>query len=152
MTLQVGGWTHPLIPGASPALEAANGAFMFPDVYADTAATGFSAVGLVLPDDLPEEARAELRRLLTDLTALETRPQLPDDQQLGKIGRALVTSAGVVCQGMEFGAQKACELIEYVGEKERSKTAVADEDAKVGAGWRYTAKGAKYATLATVKV
>jgi len=29
----VNGWTHPLIPGVSPVLEAGNGAFMFPDVY-----------------------------------------------------------------------------------------------------------------------
>jgi len=28
--LQVGGWTHPLIPGASPCLQAENGAIMFP--------------------------------------------------------------------------------------------------------------------------
>ena len=47
--IQVGGWTHPLIPGASPVLEAGNGAFMFPDVYGDDG----SCVGLVLADDSP---------------------------------------------------------------------------------------------------
>merc|ERR1711913_11633 len=33
--LQVGGWTHPLIQGASPCLQAENGALMFPDIYSD---------------------------------------------------------------------------------------------------------------------
>ncbi len=54
MFLQVGGWTHPLIPGASPALEAANGAFMFPDCYAEDAG---GAVGVVLADDVPQVTR-----------------------------------------------------------------------------------------------
>merc|ERR1711963_847668 len=43
--LQVGGWTHPLIPGASPCLQAENGAIMFPDIYSDLPN---SSVGLVL--------------------------------------------------------------------------------------------------------
>merc|ERR1712061_263605 len=33
--LQVGGWTHPLIAGASPCLQAENGAIMFPDIYSE---------------------------------------------------------------------------------------------------------------------
>ena len=45
--IQVGGWTHPLIPGASPVFEAGNGAFMFPDAYDDEGA----AVGIVIADD-----------------------------------------------------------------------------------------------------
>ena len=36
--------------------------------------------------------------------------------------------------------------------KTMAKTAAATEDSKVGAGWRYSAKGARYATHATVKV
>ncbi len=52
--LQVGGWTHPLIPGASPALEAANGAFMFPDCYAEDAG---GAVGVVIADDVQQVRR-----------------------------------------------------------------------------------------------
>jgi len=45
--LQVGGWTHPLIQGASPCLQAENGALMFPDIYSDLPN---SSVGLVLTE------------------------------------------------------------------------------------------------------
>merc|ERR1712018_1068914 len=48
--IQVGGWTRPLIPGASPVLEAGNGAFMFPDVYGQDEG---SSVGIVLVDGSP---------------------------------------------------------------------------------------------------
>ncbi len=57
---QVGGWTHPLIPGASPVLEAANGAFMFPDVYAD--GDPGAAVGIVVSDEVPQDVRSERER------------------------------------------------------------------------------------------
>lgn len=148
--IQVGGWTQPLVPGASPVLEAANGAFMFPDVYTDDPG---AAVGLVLADSVDADVRQELKRLLDEHTALQSSSQLPKEQQLGNIGRTMVTGAEYVCKGMEYGAKKACDLIEYVGEKEKQRTApVGDQEAKMGAGWKYTAKGAKYATLATVKV
>ena len=58
--IQVGGWTHPLIPGASPVLEAGNGAFMFPDVYGDDG----SCVGLVLADDSPFNIDGEYLEVL----------------------------------------------------------------------------------------
>merc|ERR1711881_569480 len=56
--LQVGGWTQPLVPGASPCLQAENGAIMFPDIYSEQSG---SSVGLVLVDGLvSDEARAQL--------------------------------------------------------------------------------------------
>lgn len=147
--IQVNGWTHPLIPGASPALEAANGAIMFPDVYADEPG---SAVGIVLPEDISPEIRQELIKILEQFTALKSVEKLPEDQQLGAIGKTLVKSAHYVCKGVDFTTKKACDLIEYVGEKQKAKIIPAEEDAKIGAGWKYSAKGAKYATHATVKV
>jgi len=54
--------------------------------------------------------------------------------------------------GMEKGAEKATTLIEYAGEKQRAKTEPTTEDAKVSSAYKATAKGAMYATLATVKV
>jgi len=52
--IQVGGWTHPLIPGKSPVLEAGNGAFMFPDVYEEeNSGNEPSAVGIVIADETP---------------------------------------------------------------------------------------------------
>ena len=116
---QVSGWTHPLIPGASPVLEAANGAFMFPDVYTDE--TG-AAVGLVISDEVEPAVRDQLRDVLTQFTALKTDDPLPEDQRLGRIGKTLVKGAEYLSQGMEIGAKKACELIEYVGEREKAKT------------------------------
>ena len=62
--IQVGGWTHPLIPGASPVLEASNGAFMFPDVYADD--TNGAAIGIVLADEVEQATRDHLRKLLDE--------------------------------------------------------------------------------------
>ena len=55
--LEVGGWTHPLIPGASPCLQAENGAIMFPDIYSDLPDC---SVGLVLVEEVEDDTRKEL--------------------------------------------------------------------------------------------
>jgi len=150
--IQVGGWTHPLIPGASPVLEAGNGAFMFPDVYGDDG----SCVGLVLADDSPfnvdGEAHEQLAKVLDDLTALKKEEPSANDQNLGKIGSALLKGAQVVGKSMEIGAEKATHLIEYVSEKQKAKIQAAEEDVKVNRAIVNSMKGAKFATNATVKV
>jgi len=154
--IQVGGWTHPLIPGASPVLEAGNGAFMFPDVYGDT--PDASCVGLVLADDSPHnidgEAHKQLAIILEELTALKKEEPLANDQNLGKIGLALLKSAEFVGQSMEIGAEKATHLIEYVSEKQKAKIQPVSEedDVKVNRALKTSIKGAKFATKATVKV
>jgi len=155
--IQVGGWTHPLIPGASPVLEAGNGAFMFPDVYGDTPEEG-ACVGLVLADDTPYnidgEAQKQLAIILEELTALKKEEPLANDQNLGKIGLALLKSAQFVGQSMEIGAEKATHLIEYVSEKQKAKIQPVSEedDVKVNQALKTSIKGAKFATKATVKV
>jgi len=152
--IQVGGWTHPLIPGASPVLEAGNGAFMFPDVYGDDG----SCVGLVLADDSPfnidGEAQSQLANILDELTALKKEEPAVNEQNLGKIGSALLKGAQVVGKGMEKGAEKATHLIEYVSEKQKAKIQdrSPDEDVKVNKAIVTSVKGAKFATNATVKV
>jgi len=152
--IQVGGWTHPLIPGASPVLEAGNGAFMFPDVYGDDG----SCVGLVLADDSPfnidGEAQSQLANILDELTALKKEEPAVNEQNLGKIGSALLKGAQVVGKGMEMGAEKATHLIEYVSEKQKAKIQdrSPDEDVKVNKAIVTSVKGAKFATNATVKV
>ena len=55
--LQVGGWTHPLIQGASPCLQAENGAIMFPDIYSELPN---SSVGLVLTEAVSPDQRQQL--------------------------------------------------------------------------------------------
>jgi hypothetical protein len=147
--LQVGGWTHPLVAGASPALLAENGAIMFPDVYSDN---HNSSVGLVVLDTVPAETKQQLMTHLEQLTALQTRPQLPAEHQLGSLGTSIVKGAELLAEGIEFGAGKAGELIEYVTERGQEKLSKAEEDAKVGSLARGSVNVAKTATTATVKV
>jgi len=147
--LQVGGWTHPLIQGASPCLEAENGAIMFPDIYSELPN---SSVGLVLTEAVSPEQRAELLSLLERLTALKSQTLLPPEQRLGALGSSIVKGAELLAQGIEVGAEKAGELIEYVTERSQEKINKAEEDAKVGKVVRGSVEVAKTATTATVKV
>ena len=147
--LQVGGWTHPLIQGASPCLEAENGAIMFPDIYSELPN---SSVGLVLTEAVSPEQRAQLLSLLERLTALKSQTLLPPEQRLGALGSSIVKGAELLAQGIEVGAEKAGELIEYVTERSQEKINKAEEDAKVGKVVRGSVEVAKTATTATVKV
>jgi len=147
--LQVGGWTHPLIPGASPCLQAENGAIMFPDIYSDLPN---SSVGLVLTESVSQDQRNQLMSLLEKLTALKSQTLLPPEHQLGALGASIVKGAELLAQGIEVGAEKAGELIEYVTEKSQEKLTKAEEDAKVGKVVKGSVDVAKTATTATVKV
>jgi len=146
--LQVGGWTHPLIPGASPCLQAENGAIMFPDIYSDLPN---SSVGLVLTESVSPDQRNQLMSLLEKLTALKSQTLLPPEHQLGALGASIVKGAELLAQGIEVGAEKAGELIEYVTEKSQEKLTKAEEDAKVGKVVKGSVDVAKTATTATVK-
>jgi len=146
--LQVGGWTHPLVSGASPCLQAENGAIMFPDIYSEVPN---SAVGLVLADDVPSEARTELISILQTYTAFKAETQVKD-LQLGPLGSGLVKGAEIISKGLGYGTEKAGHLIEYVTEKSQERLAKAEEDAKVGNLTKHTVNAAKSTTKATVKV
>merc|ERR1711872_265015 len=147
--LQVGGWTHPLITGASPCLQAENGAVMFPDIYSELPDC---SVGLVLTESVSEDTRKQLIAVLEKHTALKSQTLLPPDQRLGAIGSALVKGAEYLSQGIEIGAEKAGELIEYVTDKSQKKLSKAEEDAKIGSLTKGSISAAKTATTATVKV
>jgi len=147
--LQVGGWTHPLIAGASPCLVAENGAIMFPDIYSDNPDT---SVGLVLVDTVPDQQRQQLLEQLKQLTALEVKPQLAADQQLGRLGSSIVKGCEMLALGIEVGAEKAGNLIEYYTEKSQEKMTKAEEDAKMGSLTKGSVNVAKSASTATVKV
>jgi hypothetical protein len=150
--LQVGGWTHPLVPGASPCLQAGNGAIMFPDIYADLPDC---SVGLVLQEQVTPEVRAELMALLERLTAFKKELQV-EDYNLGRLGQSIVKGAELVSKGIGIGTEKAGQLIVYVTEKSQEQAAAADgrerADAKVGPLARSSVRAAKTATNATVKV
>jgi hypothetical protein len=60
-----------------------------------------------------------------------------------------------VTKGLDFGAEKATQLIEYVGEKERAKAVargVPPEEVKLSPALKTTLKGTAFVTNATVKV
>merc|ERR550517_1999184 len=90
--------------------------------------------------------------LLERLTALKSRTLLPPEHQLGALGASIVKGAELLAQGIEVGAEKAGELIEYVTEMSQEKLTKAEEDAKVGKVVKGSVDVAKTATTATVKV
>ena len=152
--IQVGGWTHPLIPGASPVLEAGNGAFMFPDVYSEDEG---SAVGIVIADDSVfnenGEAQTQLAKVLEELTsALKKEEPAQNEHRLGKIGLTVFKTAQMVGKSVESGARKSTSLIEYVADQQKAKIVEADKDAKISPALKTTVKGAGYVTKKTVKV
>jgi len=152
--IQVGGWTHPLIPGASPVLEAGNGAFMFPDVYGEDEG---SAVGIVIADDsafnIDGEAQIQLAKVLEELTsALKKEAPEKNEHRLGKIGWKVFKAAQMVGKSVEESAGKTTSLIEYVAEQQKAKIVEADKDAKISPALKTTVKGAGYVTKKTVKV
>merc|ERR1712014_125165 len=147
--LQVGGWTHPLIPGASPCLQAENGAIMFPDIYSDLPN---GSVGLVLTESVSQDQRNQLMSLLEKLTALKSQTLLPPEHQLGALGASIVKGAELLAQGIEVGVEKAGELIEYVTEKSQEKLTKAEEDAKVGKVVKGSVDVAKKATPSSTTV
>merc|ERR1712020_440323 len=126
--LQVGGWTQPLVPGASPCLQAENGAIMFPDIYSETPD---SSVGLVISDSCDPAARQQLLTHLEQLTAYKSQPQLGPEHQLGALGSSIVKGCEILASGIEVGAEKAGSLIEYVTEEGQKRLSKAEEDVKV---------------------
>jgi len=147
--IQVGGWTHPLVPGASPCLQAENGAIMFPDIYSEAPD---SSVGLVISDSCDPAVRQQLLTHLEQLTAYKSQPQLGPEHQLGALGSSIVKGCEMLASGIEVGAEKAGSLIEYVTEEGQRRLSRAEEDAKVGSLARNSVNVAKSATSATVKV
>jgi len=63
-----------------------------------------------------------------------------------------VKGAEYLAQGIEIGAEKAGDLIEYVTDKSQKKLSKAEEDAKIGSLTKGSISAAKSATTATVKV
>ena len=129
---------------------------MFPDDYTDTPG---SSVGIVIVDDcvynVDGEAHALLAKILSDLTALKQDVLLSEDQILGRIGKTLVKGAETLTKGLGYGAEKATQLIEYVGEKEKQKAiskGVPPSEVKMSPALKTTLKGAMLATNATVRV
>ncbi len=67
----------------------------------------------------------------------------------------MVQGAEIISQGLGYGAERATQLIEYVGEKEKQKAiakGVPPADVKISPALKTTLQGTKYVTNQTVKV
>merc|ERR1711963_1259708 len=132
--IQVAGWTHPLIKGASPVLEAGNGAFMFPDAYSEDEG---SAVGIVIADDsvfnTDGQAQVQLGQILEELiSALKKEEPEINEHRLGKIGLTVFKTAQKVGRTVETKlVPQGTNLIEYVSEQQKAKIVEAEKDAKI---------------------
>ncbi|CAL1539356.1 unnamed protein product [Lymnaea stagnalis] len=155
--IQVGDWMYPLIPGTSPALHTSYGAYIFPD----TMAASGSAVGLLLPDNLPAEESRKFEDLLRSLTMLEeqTPEQLTDqmhdmapDDAADVVSKGILNAANFLAWGMEKGAEKASHLLKMGSEKIRENTIKCTQshtiDPNIQKGFYY----ARQATEGAVKV
>merc|ERR1712213_28982 len=141
--IQVAGWTHPLIKGASPVLEAGNGAFMFPDAYSEDEG---SAVGIVIADDsvfnTDGQAQVQLGQILEELTsALKKEEPEINEHRLGKIGLTVFKTAQKVGRTVETKlVPQGTNLIEYVSEQQKAKIVEAEKDAKINPALKTTVK------------
>lgn len=118
--LQVGNWTYPLVPGKSPSFESGYGAFLFPDVGAGTPG---SAVGIILPGNLSNTARASFESLLAELTAFEEEERrlvpvsyspgaVPKSESFSEsLSRGIVIGAEYLSAGLVKGASLTSDLI-----------------------------------------
>ncbi|XP_013404319.1 spartin-like [Lingula anatina] len=157
--LKVGDWVYPLQPGRSPVLHARNGAYMFPDVLS---AQEGSAVGLMLPPDLPTSERENFEGILHSLTALQEeplpteRPEPPseaprepgiieEDRTSAKISRGLVTAAEWVSWGLGKASEKGGELLKMGAVKMKEHLKPEEQqpnvDPRVQKGLVYARKG-----------
>lgn len=118
--LQVGSWTYPLIPGQSPALESAYGAFLFPNIGAGRD----SAVGVVLPSTVDFEKRKQFQEILNLLTALKEEAtalkkkacavacETSSSQSFSEtLSRGIVTGAEYLSAGLVKGAALSSDLL-----------------------------------------
>ena len=67
--VQVGDWVYPLVPGQSPVLLNANGAYIFPNVTAEN--SNSRSVGVVLSSRLDPEYEEVFRHFLTTMASLQ---------------------------------------------------------------------------------
>lgn len=172
--LYVGDWVYPLIPGTSPSLHTTYGAYIFPDVTSPQAG---SAVGLMLPEDMPE-ARQQFEAIIRNFTIAGTEigaaggreqavppasvkqleePEVvtmeeEDNSTSSKISKGILVAADWITWGVGKGAEKAGELMRAGSEKIRRSSAATDNPRKVDPRVQQGVKYARVATKGAVKV
>lgn len=112
--LSVGDWIYPLVPGVSPCLRTAYGAFVLPDLHSKEEG---SAVGIILP----EEVDSSVCELLSDILQGLVTPQPPALGHAGRrrrdlgfsISQGIVKGAQYLSRGMVLGAEKTGQFMNY---------------------------------------
>ena len=69
--IQVGDWVYPLIPGHSPVLLSANGAYIFPNITTDHSDSNSQTVGLVLSSSLDPAYEETFCHFLATMASLQ---------------------------------------------------------------------------------
>ena len=69
--LRVGDWVYPLMPGCSPVLHCANGAYVFPNISSDSSMSESHNVGVVLSADLDAVYEEMFRAILSNSASLQ---------------------------------------------------------------------------------
>lgn len=162
--LQVNSWVYPLQPGASPALKATNGAYVFPD----TTDRPGSAVGLMLPDTMSSTDKDAFESVLSSMTMMQDQevvaecrePTAPpeemevipsegetkeDESTSAKISKGIAVASSWITWGIEKGAEKAGHYIrvgsEKIKEKLKPEEKAKDIDPRVIQGVQYARRG-----------
>ncbi|XP_008201219.1 protein spartin isoform X1 [Tribolium castaneum] len=144
--LQIGDWVYPLIPGVSPCFRSDYGAFILPNIYAETPG---SSIGIILPPDADADAYDILESILYGIVGEGKPPQTQPPEELSeKISNGIVTGASYVSRGLVFGAEKIGNLLNQNTPKLLSRINSAERPTQIP---RKVSKGMQVAENATNK-
>ncbi|GAV05909.1 hypothetical protein RvY_15965 [Ramazzottius varieornatus] len=110
--LQVGAWTYPLLPGASPSLHADYGAYMLPDLASDVEG---ACVGIILGASVAQETKNHFQTLMKQLTVMketkvaEAVKEAVPEATVDTLRRENVKEV----KGMEAGAQQGQDMYQH---------------------------------------
>lgn len=166
--LQVNSWIYPLQPGASPALRASNGAYIFPD----TSERPGSAVGLMLPETMSSAEKETFESVLSAMTVMqqqqveerreptapprerevipppaEMEPEVEEEDKStsAKISKGIAIASSWVSWGIEKGAEKAGHYIRVgsvkIKEKMKAREKDTEVDPRIQQGVQYVRRG-----------
>ncbi|RZC41035.1 Senescence and/or MIT domain containing protein [Asbolus verrucosus] len=150
--LQIGTWVYPLIPGVSPCYRADYGAFILPNVYAETPG---SSIGIILPSDADADAYEVLESILYGIVGESKPPEmlLPPSEDLSeKISNGIVTGASFLSRGLVTGAEKVGNLLNLSTPKLINRMNSTDRPAEIPAGVTRSMQIAETATNKAARV
>ncbi|XP_063911841.1 protein spartin isoform X2 [Zophobas morio] len=143
--LQIGDWVYPLIPGVSPCYRSDYGAFILPNIYAETPG---SSIGIILPPDADADAYDILESVLYGIVG-EGKPAAAPPKELSeKISSGIVTGASYLSRGLIFGAEKVGNLINQNTPKLMNRMSSAEQPTEIP---NKVVKGMQIAETATNK-